>query len=104
VQPHWLEENVRNVQVVDVREPDEFNGPLGHVEGAKLIPLGQVPAHIEELRAESAERPIVVHCKSGVRSDRAVKLLQQAGIMNARNLKGGILAWIDRIDRSLPKY
>jgi molybdopterin/thiamine biosynthesis adenylyltransferase/rhodanese-related sulfurtransferase/molybdopterin converting factor small subunit len=88
--------------LIDVREPQEWQ--ICRIPGAKLIPLGQVPAHIEELRAESAERPIVVHCKSGVRSDRAVKLLQQAGITNARNLKGGILAWIDRIDRSLPKY
>jgi MoaD family protein len=88
--------------IVDVREPQEW--AICRIPGARLIPLGQVPSHIAELRAESAERPIVVHCKSGVRSAKAVKLLQEAGIVNAKNLKGGILAWIDKIDPTLPKY
>ena len=90
------------LMLVDVREPQEW--AICRIPGAKLIPLGQVPSRLAELRAESAGRPIVVHCKSGVRSARAVTLLQEAGIANAKNLKGGILAWIDRIDPTLPRY
>jgi adenylyltransferase/sulfurtransferase len=63
-----------------------------------------VPARLDELRATAAGRPIIVHCKSGVRSAKAVRLLQDAGLTQAKNLKGGILAWIDRIDPTLPKY
>jgi adenylyltransferase/sulfurtransferase len=66
-----------------------------------LIPLGQLPQEVHRLN--SADE-IVVHCRSGVRSERAVRFLRQAGFGKAKNLAGGILAWADRIDRSLPKY
>jgi adenylyltransferase/sulfurtransferase len=88
--------------LVDVREPQEFN--ICRIPGSTLIPLGQLAARVAELGPVSAERSIVVHCKSGARSAKAVRLLQDAGFAGARNLKGGILAWIDEVDPSLPKY
>jgi glyoxylase-like metal-dependent hydrolase (beta-lactamase superfamily II)/rhodanese-related sulfurtransferase len=90
VQPHWLEENLRAVQIVDVREPDEFNGPLGHVPGAVLIPLGKLSAKTEEL--EKA-KPLVVVCRSGARSAQATLMLGKAGFDKVANLSGGMLRW-----------
>jgi rhodanese-related sulfurtransferase len=90
VQPHWLEENLRTVQIVDVREPDEFNGPLGHVPGAVLIPLGKLSAKTEEL--EKA-KPLVVVCRSGARSAQATLMLGKAGFDKVANLSGGMLRW-----------
>jgi len=90
VQPHWLEENLRAVQIVDVREPDEFNGPLGHVPGALLIPLGKLSGKIEEL--EKA-RPLVAVCRSGARSAQATLMLGKAGFDKVANLSGGMLRW-----------
>jgi adenylyltransferase/sulfurtransferase len=87
------------VFVLDVREPHEWQ--LVRLEKATLIPLGQLPGEIHRL---DATREIVVHCKSGARSERAVRLLQAAGFTKVRNLVGGINAWAERIDRSLPKY
>jgi len=90
VQPHWLEENLRNVQVVDVREPDEFNGPLGHVEGAKLIPLGSLMTRAPEIEQH---RPVVIVCRSGARSAQATLMLGKAGFEKVANLSGGMLRW-----------
>ena len=88
--------------ILDVREPQEFQ--ICRIPGSVLIPLGQVPARVQEI-AEAAEgRPIVVHCKMGGRSAKAVQLLRQQGLARAQNLKGGILAWIDQVDPKLPKY
>jgi adenylyltransferase/sulfurtransferase len=87
--------------LVDVREPQEFQ--ICRIPGSTLIPLGQLPARLNEVPTAGGSPEIIVHCKSGVRSAKAVRLLQERGIA-ARNLKGGILAWIDRIDPSLPKY
>jgi len=90
VQPHWLEEHLRDVQIVDVREPDEFNGPLGHVPGAKLVPLGGLVANANQL---SKEKPIVTVCRSGARSAQATVLLGKAGFDRVANLSGGMLRW-----------
>jgi sulfur dioxygenase len=90
VQPHWLEEHLREVQIVDVREPDEFNGPLGHVPGATLIPLGKLTANIEKL---SKTKPVVTVCRSGARSAQATVLLGKAGFDKVANLSGGMLRW-----------
>ena len=76
---------------IDVREPheyDEFN------LGAKLIPLGDVPAALENLDGFRSEE-IIIHCRSGKRSATAQAFMQQAGFTNVRNLEGGVLAWID---------
>jgi glyoxylase-like metal-dependent hydrolase (beta-lactamase superfamily II)/rhodanese-related sulfurtransferase len=90
VQPQWLEEHLHDVQIVDVREPPEFNGPLGHVTGAQLVPLGALSERAAEL---SKERPIVTVCRSGARSAQATVLLGKAGFTRVANLSGGMLRW-----------
>jgi glyoxylase-like metal-dependent hydrolase (beta-lactamase superfamily II)/rhodanese-related sulfurtransferase len=90
VQPAWLEENLRAVQVIDVREPDEFNGPLGHVPGARLLPLGSLR---EKLSGLEKHKPIVMVCRSGARSAQATVMLGKAGFEQVANLSGGMLRW-----------
>jgi sulfur dioxygenase len=90
VQPHWLEEHLREVQIVDVREPDEFNGPLGHIPGAVLIPLGNLSANTQSI---SKGKPTVMVCRSGARSAQATVLLGKAGFDKVANLSGGMLRW-----------
>ncbi len=90
LQPNWLEENLDRVQIIDVREPDEFTGPLGHVPGAKLLPLGSLLQKTSELKKE---KPIVVVCRSGARSAQASVLLRNAGYSKVANLAGGMLRW-----------
>ena len=90
VQPHWLEEHLREVQIADVREPDEFNGPLGHVPGAKLLPLGTLVQNASQLQKAT---PIVTVCRSGARSAQATVLLAKAGFDKVANLSGGMLRW-----------
>ena len=86
--------------ILDVREPHEYN--IVNL-GAHLIPLGQVADRVGDIPvAKDAE--IVVHCKGGGRSQKASVALKAAGFTNVSNLAGGIDAWADRIDRSLPKY
>ena len=90
-----------SVFVLDVREPQEFQ--ICRIPGSTLIPLGQLASRVNEVVSAGAGRPIVVHCKSGARSAKAVRLLEERGVA-AKNLTGGILAWIDRIDSRLAKY
>jgi adenylyltransferase/sulfurtransferase len=85
--------------LIDVREPHEYQ--ICNIPGAKLIPLGDLPKRVSELN--SADE-IVAHCKSGMRSAKAVDFLKQAGFRKVRNMKGGILAWSDKVDPSVPKY
>ncbi len=85
--------------LIDVREPHEWQ--ICHIPYAKLIPLGELPKRMNELN--SADE-IVAHCKSGVRSAKAIDILKQAGFKKLRNMKGGILAWSDKVDPSVPKY
>jgi adenylyltransferase/sulfurtransferase len=85
--------------LVDVREPPEV--AICAIPGGRLIPLGELPRRLDELD-RSAE--IVVYCKSGIRSARAVAVLREKGFARAVNLSGGILAWINEIDPSLPRY
>lgn len=90
IEPAALAELLHQVQVLDVREPHEFTGPLGHIEGAVLIPLAELAARQGEL---DPARPVVVVCRSGARSARATLLLAQAGFGAAANLAGGMLRW-----------
>jgi sulfur dioxygenase len=90
IDPHGLEEYSGPVQVLDVREEEEFTGPLGHIKGAVLIPLGQLAARIEELQRD---RPVVAVCRAGGRSAQATAILQQAGFGQIANLNGGMLRW-----------
>ncbi len=87
--------------IIDVREPHEWQISNLEPYGARLIPLGQFPARVNEL--DSADE-IVVHCKMGGRSAKAYEVLKQAGFKKIRNLKGGILAWADQVDLKMPKY
>jgi rhodanese-related sulfurtransferase len=77
--------------IVDVRGPDEFEGPLGHIEGARNIPLPELPAHVEELAAEG--RPLVTVCLTDKRSSQAATELLAAGIRGVAVLRGGMKAW-----------
>ena len=86
-------------ELIDVRETFEYE--IARIDGAKLIPLGEIAERADELQRE---QPIVVHCHSGQRSAHAVRLLQQRGFANVYNLEGGIDAWSDEIDPSVPKY
>jgi glyoxylase-like metal-dependent hydrolase (beta-lactamase superfamily II)/rhodanese-related sulfurtransferase len=90
LQPQWLEEHLREVQIIDVREPAEFNGSLGHIAGAQLIPLGALLARAGEL---DRTRPVVTVCRSGARSAQASVLLRNAGFAQVANLAGGMLRW-----------
>ena len=90
IDPHGLEEHLQDVQILDVREPDEFTGPLGHIAGAALIPLGQLAGRVGELRRD---RPIVTVCRAGSRSAQAVTILLQNGFTDVANLTGGMLRW-----------
>jgi molybdopterin/thiamine biosynthesis adenylyltransferase/rhodanese-related sulfurtransferase/molybdopterin converting factor small subunit len=87
------------VFILDVREPQEFQ--ICRIPGSTLIPLGELPQRFRELDPNA---DMVVHCKSGVRSARAVNFLRDQGYARATNLKGGILNWIDTVDPSQPKY
>jgi adenylyltransferase/sulfurtransferase len=89
-----------DVFVLDVREPHEVK--IVNI-GAPLIPLGDLPKRLDEL-ASVKDREIVVHCKSGGRSQKAALILKSAGFPHVANLAGGILAWAEKIDPALPKY
>jgi sulfur-carrier protein adenylyltransferase/sulfurtransferase len=84
--------------VLDVRDPHEYQ--ICNI-GGYLIPLNELPKRVNEL---DSSREIVAHCKMGGRSAKAVQFLRQAGFQKVSNLKGGILAWADRIDPKMPKY
>ena len=89
------------VTIIDVREPFEWQiGNLG-AHGARLIPLGQLPARLEEI---DPGQEIVLQCRSGVRSAQALELLRARGYPRLWNLEGGILAWSDQVDPSIPRY
>ena len=87
------------VFILDVREPQEYQ--ICAIPGSTLIPLGELPSRLHELEGRGE---MIVHCKSGARSAKAVRLLRDAGFARAKNLRGGILRWIDAVDPSLPKY
>lgn len=90
IDPVWVEEHGSELQIVDVREEDEFNGPLGHIAGARLVPLGTLEQQADTF---SKERPIVTVCRSGARSAQAVNILAKAGYTRVANLGGGMLRW-----------
>jgi glyoxylase-like metal-dependent hydrolase (beta-lactamase superfamily II)/rhodanese-related sulfurtransferase len=91
--PQWLEEHRPDIQVLDVRELDEFDGPVGHIKNAIHIPLGALAERNSELLSD---KPIVTVCRSGARSAQAIVLLKRAGFIETANLAGGMLRWCDR--------
>jgi glyoxylase-like metal-dependent hydrolase (beta-lactamase superfamily II)/rhodanese-related sulfurtransferase len=90
IQPSTLEEVAQQVQIVDVREVQEFSDALGHIPGARLMPLAELPQRSGEL---DRGRPVVAVCRSGARSAQATVLLQKAGFSDVANLAGGMLRW-----------
>ena len=89
-----------DIFVLDVREPHEI--PIANI-GAPFIPVGELEKRVGELAAQK-DREIVVHCRSGARSQKAALILKNAGFQHVENLAGGILAWADKIDPTMPKY
>jgi adenylyltransferase/sulfurtransferase len=87
------------VFILDVRNPEEYQ--ICRIPGSTLIPLPELPNRVGEL---DPNRELVVHCKSGMRSAKAVALLKENGFRRLKNLKGGILAWAEKIDPLMPKY
>jgi sulfur-carrier protein adenylyltransferase/sulfurtransferase len=88
-----------NIKVIDVRDPDEYE--IAHIDGVPQIPLGDLPQRFTEL---DPNQQIYLHCKSGVRSMKALKFLREQGFKYVKSVKGGIAAWADEIDPSVPKY
>ncbi len=94
-----MDEN-EDVQLIDVRQPNE--NAVAKIEGAKLIPLGEIVKRMDEL---DANRETILHCKAGGRSAQAIEMLKQAGYSGElKNLKGGITAWSNEVDPKIPKY
>ncbi|MEC9466372.1 MAG: molybdopterin-synthase adenylyltransferase MoeB [Myxococcota bacterium] len=88
-----------HLQLIDVREPHEWD--ICRIDGAKLIPLGQIENRISEL---DPEQEVIVYCKMGGRSKKAYNLLRNKGFTDLRNLKGGIRAWSEEVDPNIPTY
>jgi len=97
LQQEW--ERNSDLLVIDVREPHEYE--ITHIEGAVLIPLGELPDRLNEL---DGHREIVTHCHHGARSLKALEILKAAGFSKVRSLRGGIDAWAVNVDPSLPRY
>jgi sulfur dioxygenase len=91
--PLWLEENLNEVQILDVRETEEFNGPLGHIQNALHVPLGELASRSAEINPAI---PVVAVCRAGARSAQAIVILKRAGLTDCANLAGGMLRWRDR--------
>jgi adenylyltransferase/sulfurtransferase len=85
--------------LVDVREPAEFE--IVSIPGATLIPKGDIPAHLAEL---PQDKPVVLYCKTGIRSAEALATLKGAGFSTAKHVQGGVTAWANQVDKSLPVY
>lgn len=92
-------DNKEDFQLIDVREPHEFE--ICNLNG-ELIPMNTIPDNIDKI---AKDKPVVIHCRSGARSGNVVNYLQSNfGFTNLYNLEGGILAWADEIDETMPKY
>lgn len=90
VPPDWVAEHLAEVALLDVREPSEWDGELGHVKGAIHVPLGSLRDRLEEL---PRDKPVVAVCRSGARSAQATVILEKAGFAKVANLSGGMIAW-----------
>ncbi len=90
IEPSLLLTQMNRVRVVDVREPHEYVGELGHIEGAELVPLATVS---NAARSWSRDEEVVVVCRSGARSTQASRSLVSMGFTRVMNLRGGMIAW-----------
>ncbi|MDP2309851.1 MAG: rhodanese-like domain-containing protein [Pseudomonadota bacterium] len=99
VSPLGAIHHLEDVRLVDVREPDEYVGPLGHIPGAELVPLSTV---VDLAAGWDRDQPILLICRSGARSARAATALAGMGFRNLFNLVGGMIAWdANALPRSL---
>ena len=94
-----LEDRSQNIKVIDVREPDEQQ--IARVDGVPLYPLSTLPQRFTEL---DPNQQIYIHCKSGIRSMKALNFLREQGFKYVKSVRGGISAWSDEIDATVPKY
>lgn len=83
-------EAAEDLHLIDVREPNEYTGELGHVAGAELMPLGSIPQNLDQI---SKNKTVVFICRSGGRSAQATAFAHSRGIQNAYNMRGGMLLW-----------
>jgi glyoxylase-like metal-dependent hydrolase (beta-lactamase superfamily II)/rhodanese-related sulfurtransferase len=90
IDPEWVAAHRDRTRVIDVRQPDEYTGPFGHIEGAELIPLGSLASRLDAI---GRDKPIVTVCRSGGRSAQALVLLRRAGFDAVANLSGGMIRW-----------
>ena len=90
IAPEWVARHRAEVHVLDVRSQHEFDGELGHLQGAQLIPLDDLRARIAEVKAD---KPVVVVCQTGKRSGMGAAILRKAGITHSANLAGGMVRW-----------
>ena len=88
--PDWVARHLDDLSVLDVREPVEYDGDLGHITGSNLIPLGQLRDRLEEI---PDDRPVVTVCQSGTRSGMAAQILLNAGFEKVANISGGLIRW-----------
>ena len=91
IDPQWVAEHVRRPAIIDVREPREYAGELGHIRDAHLIPLGTLARSLRDSSTKTT--PTVTVCRSGGRSAQAVVILEKAGFTKTANLAGGMLSW-----------
>ncbi len=94
-----LENPALGIKVIDVREPDEHK--IAHIPGADLLPLSKLQQRFRELNPDQS---YYLHCKAGGRSMQALEFLRQQGFKSLKSVKGGITAWSNEIDPSVPKY
>ena len=88
--------------LIDCRQPDEF--AICRINGARLIPLGELANRVDEVRELADGRPVVIHCHHGGRSLKAASILRQAGIDGAQSMAGGIEAWAVGVDPTVARY
>ncbi len=96
IKPHELAmkvEDGENLAVIDVREPFEYFGDLGHIKGSINIPMQEIPDHLEKIKEMSSKRGVALVCHSGERSYYACAYLNELGIKNTMNVEGGMVKW-----------
>jgi len=90
IAPEWVAQHLQQVHIVDVRTPAEFDGELGHMNGARLVPLDELRARAGEVKDD---KPVVLVCQTGKRSAMATVILRQAGLTRVASLAGGMVRW-----------
>jgi rhodanese-related sulfurtransferase len=90
IDPDWVAEHLNDVHVLDVRQRDEYEGALGRIPGAQLIPISELRTRVAEV---PLDKPVVTVCHSGMRSGQATVILRGGGLDRVANLRGGMLLW-----------